>query len=472
MFNRIITMIKEETMVSLGSTARIITRPAAPAAREKNNPLDQDLQNDPFLTFETLISPKSNAGKQARKRITNDIEELVRNCYWEDIVALYHPVETKVPDLVAAGLDLPVRQKIAFAMGQLNQFDPAIKELLVCVKSEPDNFYVRASLAYTAYNSLYAAKNREIFLAGDIRTQRIALAHENFQRARELRPDTVTNHYRQGMLYSQIENKPDKAQPLFQKACENWEGLTDEEQTRRHQEKKNYIKSLYRLASLLLQNGDAREALRRINRCLTLDEKTNHLSLTFKYFALGKVQFHLENYEDARNALMFAGQSSTNGPNDFVAELLARTYLVLGRSDKALGAIESIPERMRRPYVRWTEADVFCSMKAFDRAERALKVSLERDTRSRHKSLMRLTRIAYVQKEFETAMNHASHAVRFFQEKWGNLYYEGAFWQAVAAFRLGRIEQAKRLALELQANCRHYPKLDQLLAMIEGAESR
>lgn len=459
-------------MVSLGSTARIIIKAAPTAARETSSVLDKNDFNDSFFTFEDLISPESGAGRQTQKRITNDIDELMRNCHWEDIVSLYHPVETKVPDLVAAKLDLPVREKIAFAMGQLKQFDPAIEELLVCVKSEPDNFYVRSSLAYTAYNSLYAAKNREVFLAGEARKKRIMLAHENFEKARELRPDTVTNNYRQGMLLSQIENKPDKAQPLFQQACDNWEGLTDEDQSRRHQEKKNYIKSLYRLASLLLQNGDAANAFKRVNLCLSLDEKTNYVDLTFKYFALGKVQFHLGNYDDARNALMFANQSSTRGPRDFVAELLARSYLAMGRSDKALGAIATIPEAIRKPYVRWTEADAYCNAKDFNRAERVLKSCLERDRLSKHKTLMRLTKIAYLKKEFEAAMTHAGQAAAFFQEKWGNPYYEGLLWQAVSALRLGKVEMAEGFALELKANCRNYPKLDQVLSMIEDEKNR
>ena len=461
-------------MVSLGSAARIVQKPHQ--GNDKNSDFHQEesfdahsgqaLFSDQFLSFEDLFSPGSDAVKQSGKRISDDIEELTRNQRWEDIISLYHPVEEKTPDLVKADRHVYIRQKIAFAMGQLNRFDDAIKELLVCVKADPDNFYTRSSLAYTAYNSLYSAKNRESFLAGQAKAKRIELAHENFKKAQELRPGGVTNFYRQAMLLSQIENKPTMALPLFKKACHNWEVLEEDEKKQRHQEQKNYVKSLYRLGSHLLQNGDGKAALERVESCLALDEKTNYVSLPFKYFALGKVQHYLGDYEKARDALLFANQSSSRQTLDFVVELLARTYLALGKTDKALQSIESVPERLRRPYFRWTEADVLCSLQRFDQAKQVLKQSLERDGRSKHKSLIKLVKIEYLQKDFQAAMDHASNAVTFFREKWDNPYSEGLFWQSIAAFRLGKQQQAKQLAMELQANCRFYPKLDRLLAMI------
>ncbi|MEA1966767.1 MAG: tetratricopeptide repeat protein [Thermodesulfobacteriota bacterium] len=467
-------------MVSLGSAAKIIQRSGNLKGDNSNFNVGNDssfsrevqkeneLFSDQFLSFEDLFSPKSNTIKHSRKKITDDIFELTRNNRWEDIISLYHPVEEKMPDLVKAGQDNFIRQKIAFAMGHLNRFDEAIKELLICVKSEPDNFYVRSSLAYTAYDSLYAAKNRDIFLAGQAKAKRIELAHANFRKAQEIRPDGVTNFYRQAMLFSQIENKENMALPLFQKACANWENLDDAERLLRHQEKKNYIKSLYRTGSLLLKNGDGKIALEKVTLCLALDEKTNYVSLSFKYFALGKVQFYLGEYEKARDALLFAGQSSSKQKLDFVAELLARTYLSLGRKDKALNAIETIPERMRRAYFRWTEADVLCALQKFNNAKQVLKKSMERDNRSRHKSLIRLVKIEYLQRDFKNAMEHASEAVLFFREKWQNPYGEGLFWQSLAAFRLGHQNKAEKIALELQQNCRFYPKLDRLLAMIKN----
>ncbi|MFO7885249.1 MAG: tetratricopeptide repeat protein [Desulfobacteraceae bacterium] len=462
-------------MVALGSAAKIIHRANTGAdninfaGREKANHLAnrEDLFSDQFLSLDELVSPKSEAVKQSSKKIKDDIAELTQNKKWEDIISLYHPVEEKMPDLVKAGQEGFIRQKIAFAMGQLKRFDDAIKELLTCVKTDPDNFYVRTSLAYTAYDSLYCAKNREIFLAGEEKAKRIELAHTHFRKAQEIRPDGVTNFYRQAMLFSQIENKANNALPLFQKACHNWETLDDEEKSRRHQEKKNYIKSLYRLGSLLLKNGDSTGALERVNACLAQDEKTNYVSLPFKYFALGKVQFNLGDYEKARDALLFANQSGSKQKYDFIVELLARTYLALGKTDKALNIIETIPERMRRPYFRWTEADAFCALQKFDRAVQVLKQSMERDGRSKHKSLIRLVKIAYLQRDFKGALEYAAEASAFFQEKWNNPYSEGMFWQALAAFRLGDHPRAEQLARELQQNCMFYPKLDRLLAMIE-----
>jgi len=398
-----------------------------------------------------------------------DIEELAGENRWEDIISLYHPAEEKVPELIQAGLDQKIRQKIAFALGQVRQFDEAIKVLKICVNVDPDNFYSRASLAYTAYNSLYAARNREIFLAGKIRAGRIALAHENFEKARALRPDGVTNFYRQAMLYSQIENKPEPAMALFNTACSNWENLSEKEQSRRHQEKKNYIKSLYRSASLLLDSGNGFAALDRIKKCLEQDEQTNYISLGFKYFALGKVHFCMEDYEQARTALLFALQSSAKGrPKDFIYELLARTWLALGKIDQALETIEKVPEKFRRPYYRWTEADVLCSAGQYDRAKKVLAEVTGRDNRSKHISLLRLVKIDYTLEAYEQAMHRAEQAIAFFREKWGNTYYEGLFWQALCTFKSGHIKESEILVTELESQCRFFPKLDKLAAMIRG----
>ncbi|SLM28434.1 TPR repeat-containing protein [Desulfamplus magnetovallimortis] len=485
-------------MPSLGSVARVIRTPETPRkgdafksdksamkkldmsgiisaiapkssnSAEAGTPGDTaQLHQDQFLTLEELINPESNLIKKARKRSLDDIFEMMRNNQWENIIALYHPVEEKAPDLVASEADLPIREKVAFALGQLNRFDEAIDQLTICISREPDNFHTRSSLGYTAYNSLFANKNREIMLTPQMKAERIAIAHENFRKAEELRPETVTCYYRHGMLCSKIEDKPEIALPLFRKACENWEMMDENQQTAHHQEKKNYIKSLYRLGSILLAEGDPNAALERINTCLELDKDKNHISLTFKYFALGKIHFHLGNHIKAKEALVFALQSSKGKADDFVVELLARTLLALKNPAKALEVMQNVPEHLRRPYFRWTESDVLCALHRFRDAEQVLKASTEKDMRSKHKTLIRLAKICYLQHKFADAAANAEAAFNFFQRQWGNPYSDGLFWQALANLRMNRPKKAETLALELQENCCNYPKLDLLMANIK-----
>jgi len=454
-------------MATLESAARIIHRPETPTNQTSpaSGKPETDSRNDLFTQDELFGIKKGQYIKKARARVLADIESLSRNCRWQDIINLYHPVEEKTPELDQAGMADMVKEKIAFAMGHLKQFDDAISLLQGCIRNNPDNFYTRSSLAYTSYSSLFAARNKEIFLAGAPRARRIELAHENFTRARELRPDGVTNCYRHAMLYLQIQNKPKPALHLLNQAVANWENLSEEEQSRRHQEKKNYVKSLYRSASILLENGEASRALERIQACLKQDEKSNHLSLCFKYFALGKIQFCREQYSRAGEALQFALQSrEKNQPVDFVHELLARTCLSQGRIDQARDTIDKVPVKMRRPYFRWTEADVLC---AAGRVQ-VLTETADRDNRSKHIALLRLTKICYSQGQFESGAAHAGRAVAFFSKKWGNPYYVGLFWQALCAFKAGQRQQADTLVTELERHCPHFPKLDRLAAMIRG----
>ena len=65
---------------------------------------------------------------------------------------------------------------------------------------------------------------------------------------------------------------------------------------------------------------------------------------------------------------------------DFVYELLGRTYLAMGSPSRALEVINNIPEKSRRPYYRWTEADILCALNEFQKARVVLERSQERGT--------------------------------------------------------------------------------------------
>lgn len=366
------------------------------------------------------------------RRLLFRVEELIRKNDWETILDRCHPVEEKRPDLVAAGLDVAVRSKAAFALSHLNRFNEAISELTVCVAREPEDFLYQSALAFNAYNSVWADKNREIRLSADQRRERIDLAHTHFKKAREIRPDNVTVFYREGMLYKGIENKPAKALPLFLRAAKNWESMCGREKEARHQERKNYVKSLYQAASIVLDMGSAVKALELMEKCIAADDRSGHVEPVFKFFALGKIRFAMDRLPEAEAALKKAFDSRRkNQPVDFVFELMGRVYLAAGEAAAALDAVGRVPEHRRRPYVRWTEAEALCALDRTDEARKALLSATERDRLSRHKTLLRLAEIEMDAGRFDKAKTHAEAADRFFREKWGNPCLE-------AQFRLGR----------------------------------
>lgn len=423
---------------------------------------------DEFLSEEDLVPIKRQTAENRLKSALAELEELQRENRWQEIIDLFAPVEDKLPELIDLGLEVLVREKIAFAQGQIGRFDDAIAELLCCLERSPDRFSVHNSLAYNAYNSLFAAKNREILLSGKARQERIILAHRHFQKARAFRPDGVTNFYREGMLFHRIEEKPEKALSLFDQAVANWDKLDKSEKERRHQERKNFVKALYRQAAALLAVGRFKAARASLKRCLLEDETSGHLLMLHKYFALGKIEFHLNWFKEARNALLFAEKCRRHrDPVDFVYELLARVYLALENPCRALEILEKVPEKHRRPYYRWTEADVLCSLKRYDQAKAVLLACTERDHRSRHKGLLKLCKIEYLLGNFSKGAAFACEADRFFRQKWGNAYGNGLFWQALSRFRMGETEKAKKLAMELRDHFPRYPKLNRLFALME-----
>lgn len=419
------------------------------------------VETDEFLTVDDLVPVDSDAARRELSKVLGEIGALTSENKWDEIVSLFYPVEEKSPELVEHGLESDVRAGVAFALGRLKRHDEAIRELTICTSAYPDNFLYHSSMAYTAYDSLMAASGNEGFLSGKARSDRIALAHAHFQKAQLLRPEGVTNFYREGVLLKKIEAKPKDSIPLFSRAITNWDALGDASRKARHQERKNFIKSLYQGAGALLSAGRAESALAFLRRCLTEDEKTDYVELQFKYFALGKILFHLNRFSEAKDALLFTIQCG--GARDFACELLARVYLSLKNTDRAREAVEKVPERNRRPYFRWTEADVLSAAGDYNGAKKVLVQCAERDKRARHKSLLKLARIDYVLGNHEKAFTWAKEADLFTKERWGSRSAEALFVQAASLIKLNRAEEALSLALELKKIDPSFPKLDLLL---------
>jgi len=134
---------------------------------------------------------------------------------------------------------------------------------------------------------------------------------------------------------------------------------------------------------------------------------------------------------------------------------------------RAWEVIEAVPVKARRPYYRWTEADVLSAMKDFNQAKSVLLQCQERDNRGRHKALIRLAKIEYLTEHYEQTVDYAAKAVKFFQDNWSNPYDVGLFWQAAGLLRLGKKDEAQSIANLLRDHNPRYPKLDKLFAAID-----
>lgn len=425
-----------------------------------------------FLTALAELGISEERLRAERTRLLGEISALRCENRWEDIVALCHPLAEKAPELDAVGLAGSLRAEAAFALGHLGRYDEALDLYRRCVADQPDHFHYHAGLAYTAYDSLYAAKGRQLMLHPAERKARLELAHRHFAAAQALRPQQVTNYYRQGMLFKKLQGKWEEALPLFETAIRNWRAYSPEQQKARHQERKNYVKALYQAASCLLEARRPAQALETLLQCLREDEESEHFSAVHKYFALGKVHFEMGNLSLALRALEFAAGRANPEDDDFVFELLARLHLVQGTVEKAWEAVSRVPFKRRRPYLRWTEADVLIARGEWERARKVLMEAAERDRRGRHKALLRLARLEFRQDRFEPCLQCALEADRFFRSQFQNPCGDALFWQAAALLRLGRTAEAQLRAGELGDCLPHYPHLAKLRRLIQEAGER
>jgi len=425
------------------NTARVIVYPDSLAKKETESNQERDL----FLT----LSESNNQERleQRQKRCLAEINILRSENNWQGILDLFYPLEEKEPELIEMQMDVPIRREIAFALGQLNKFEEAIEQFELCLQIDKNNFYYHAGLAFTLYDCLFACKNKELILPYPKKKSFIEKAHYHFRRAQELRKDGVTNYYREGMLFKNIQDKPKQALPLFAQAVKNWENYSQEQKRARHQEYKNYIKSLYNLASCQLKNDQPHDALANIQKCIELDQDKNYFKNEHKYFALGKIHYQLKNFSQAQKALEFACTFTTPIEGDYILELLARVFLAQGKPEQALAQVRKLPAQRKRPFVCWAEADVLAALGRLDEAKKILLRSIEKDRRSKHKGLIRLVKIAFRQQNYLQAINYAKQANDFHLKTYTTPDPDSLFWLGGAYLRLNQLEKAGQVIKEL-----------------------
>lgn len=436
--------------------------------------------SDPLITKKDVVSPDDLFSKlaadarvqeqatQRQQRVMAEISELQRTNKWQEIIDMFHPVEEKEPELVALGLDLGLRQKIAFALGQLNNFDQALQELKHCLAADPENFQVHSAMAYNYYRSLQAAANREVHLLPAARKKRIQKAHFHMNKAQNLMPDRVTNFYREGKMYKDLERDLKSAIPLLAKAVANWRAYDQKTRDVRSQERKNYIKALYNLASCELGQGRYTVALEHMEQCMAEDEKTGYVKPEHKYFALGKILFAMNRLDRAKQALECAATFIDPVEGNYIRELMGRVMLGLGDPEKGLSIVSTIPHKARRPFVCWTLADCFIALGQRDKARTVLTQSAQRDRRSRHKSLIKLARLSYQERNFQETVRIAGEANTFHLQTFTTICADALFWAIGGHLALGNRDKAEELLREIESHRPGYPYLVRLRRAVRG----
>lgn len=423
-----------------------------------------------FLFDYDGFAADSNQLCREHSRVIHEILALQAENRWQDIIELFHPVDDKIPELVAAGMEIDIRAKIAFALVRLHRAEEAIATLLPAAERQPDDAMIRYTIGYAALDEMFTARTEKRIIPGKRKKELIELAHAHFAAARALRPDSVTFCYREAILYKDIEGKTKLAAPLFEQAIVNWQRRSPQEQEKHHQQRPKYIKSLFHLSSCLLDAGRASRSLQLLEQLEQEDRDRNYLHPLFRHFAMGKVLHALNRAKEALAHLETAGHvAEPHQPTDFVWELAARCALSLKQVERASGYIAKVPGHRRRPYVRWTEADVLAAAGRVTEALQVLRQCGERDRRSRHVSLIRLSRLLLGQHSYEQALDAAVQAVRFCEETYGNPAKEALFWQAACLHLLGRNQEARNILNALGDSHFQYPHFNRLVDAVRAA---
>ena len=445
-------------------TAKIIGHVELPGQKELSKP---DTNLDDFLSSQAASPWAHEAVQRDYDRLRAEIAELKIGNRWEDILVLLHPVAEKWPDLCDSGLDSELIRESGFVLCRLGRHDESMAVIKPLTVAEPDNALAWYNLGYAAYDSLYANRRDRSPMPHAKRRDLIKTAHHAFGRCQNLKPDSVAFFYRDAMVYKDFEDKLHQAIPVFERAVANYEKLSQEEKDTRHQQRPKYIRSMYHLASCFLKCGQPASSKILLDKVIVEDQNRNHMSPLFKHYAYAKTLHALGENKKALDHLETAAARASQSDNiDYVFELSGRCALILKQITRAGKYIDHIPEYKRRPYIRWTEADILAARGRYSQAVQVLEKSAERDRRSRHKSLIRAARIYITVAEYEKGLDAAHRADMFCNDTYGNGSREAQFWAAACLYRLERYDEAETIISELIKYSFNYPNLKLLAESI------
>ena len=438
--------------------------------------LTQDSPPLPAADFLTELAANPWSANQIQRdvdRVLAEIRELQTANRWDDILALFHPVAEKLPELVDSSMENEIQLKIGFVLCRAGRHAEAVACLEPVVRTDTNNGMAHYTLAYTALDALFTARGSRHPLPWKEKKRLLLLGHTHFQESCRICPDSVTFSYRHAVLFKEIENKPYQAIPLFERAIANWEQKDEETRKKQHQQYPKYIKAMYHLASCLLKNDMPARSHELLEKVIRLDQDKNYMAPVFKHFAMGKVLHALGESKQALEHLELAAhRADKQQATDFVFELAARCALVLQEPERAARYIQQVPKGRRRPYVSWTEADVLVAQGQHEKALRVLAASAERDRRSRHKALIRMARIALVTGDCVMGVKHSREAAEFCRTSFGNPSHEALFWQAASLYRLERFGESLQIIEELEQRNFRFPNFKRLAGLVRQGKGK
>jgi tetratricopeptide (TPR) repeat protein len=314
--------------------------------------------------------------------------ELKRHNEWEPLAAL----AAQVPRDWGADW-LPAADACAFALGQLGRCADANALLLRAYEIAPT--YQRASaLAFIHYDALLRHKVRKP------RLDEPEPYRQAFERwiaeALRLKPNSLVDRYRLGVYHASIQTRKDvMALKAFRDVLRLFEAVPAAERTPQHRHWRIYIRALYGAARSAYRLGRLDEARRWIFRCIRLDRERHHVEPVFKLFLAAKVLVAQGQLVDAERALRLALEAPHHGDRDFVYALLADIGLQQDRAGDAAAWIElHIHPHQRKPYVWRLLGDCEARRGKPERALKLYKSALLKDRAGRHKTLLRVGRLA------------------------------------------------------------------------------
>ncbi|MBI4517324.1 MAG: tetratricopeptide repeat protein [Deltaproteobacteria bacterium] len=362
---------------------------------------------------------------------------------------------------------LRAADEVAFAEGQRGRFVAARDLLVRAFEREPSHRRASA-LAYVHYAAL---------LAHNIRKPRLDEPEpwrKGFERwiteALRLRPDSIVDRYRLGVYYASILTQKDTlALRAFCEAIALFERLPAAARTPRHRLATPYVRALYGAARSAYRLGRLDQARRWIFRCIRFDHERHHQKPVFKLFLAAKVLVAQEQLADAERALRLAVDAPHDGDRDFVYALLAEIALRQNRiEDAAQWIVLNLPAHNRKPYIWRLLGDCEARGGRVDRALKLYKSALLKDRAGRHKTLLRVGRLAEQVGQLAEARRAYEQAAEFRRRRY--LSEEVAALEALARVceQQGDREAARAAFTRMARLPLHAERAEQELARLAG----